>query len=195
MKESYLKVALAVCIVAILVLVGVNYVDLDKKDNNRYPVNEGLTSVFDFEADAPEVGTSAKGTFFVMQNKDSLKIKIVAEIEVGETDIGGVEFGTRYEGLDLVSVLCSYRDEMSNEYITTYGGSRGNFVEIARSTPYSMGIASGGGSGWVIIEFKLNGSADLSGMDTLDFFVVVGGSKNVMGLDVDRIYIPIAHDL
>ena len=195
MKGQHLKIALTVCIFAILALVWVNYVDLGKDGDDRLSINEGLTSLIEFDLDCQEVGTSTRGTFFVMQSEDSVKIKIVADLTVGETDIGGIEFGT-FVYFDSLSVLCSYRGEVSREYLTIFSASYiGHRVEIARSRPYSDGIASGGGDGMAIIELQISGSSKLNSMDSLDFFITVGGSESVMGLAVERISIPLLHTL
>lgn len=190
-KETILKVALAICIVVILALVLVNYVDLDKKDN-RYPVNDGLTSLIEFDVDCPEVGSSTKGTFFVMQSEDSVKVKIVADLIVGVTDLGGIEFAITRE-LDVASVLCSFNDDVSTEYVTILKSPERHHIEIARTHYY--GTPFGGGQGTAIIELELNESVNLSDIDSLGLYIAVGGKDNILGLVGERMAIPILHNI
>ncbi len=194
MKEQQnIKLALAVFIVAILVVICINNVNLDNNDN-RYPVNDGLTSLIEFDVNASEVGTSAKGTFFVMQSKDSVRIKIVADVEVGETDIGGIGFGIP-KGFNIVDIFCSYRSDTSVEYMYVSGTPiLGYRVEVAQAHPYYNGTPSGGGKGMVTIELQFNDLFNLNDMNSLEFYVTAGGSKEVTGLEVERISIPVMHD-
>lgn len=60
MNGLHLKIALTICMVIILATV-LFHVEFDKNDNHEECVNNGLTSLFEFEVDCPEVGTSIGG--------------------------------------------------------------------------------------------------------------------------------------
>ena len=192
MKPLHLKIILtAVCILAILAFIYISYADFDKNDR-RNPTNDGLTSIIDFDVDCPEVGTSAKGTIFVMQSKNSVKMIITADLNVGETDIGGIEIGFPKE-IDVVSVFCSFKGDISGEYVRIHGPMEiGGWVDIGRR-PYIGGPLSGGGQGMLILELQLSESVKLSEIDSLEISIYVGGKDNIMGLVGERFTIPILH--
>lgn len=187
MKGSHLKIVLTVCIIAILV-VALIYVESDKNDNRWIPVNDGLTSLVEFDMDCPEIGTSTEGTFFVMQSKDSVNIKVAADLIVGETDKRGIEFFVPAE-LDIVSVLCSFKGDISDEYVLIKERLEGgHYVQIAREYRYSDGMPIGtdGGQGMLIMDLRLSGLAKLNDIDSLDFSII-------MGSEYEDIVIPISH--
>lgn len=190
MKESHLKIALTICIVAILALVFVNYVDLSKNDS-QHPVNDGLTSLRDFNVDCPEVGTSTNGTFFIMQSKDSVNIMITSSLNVGEKDVHGIGFKIPKE-LDIVSVLCSFKGDVSTKYVYT-GPIPGGGQEVGIAWAGINGQPSGGGRGMMIMELQLSGSAKLSEIDSLVVSIYLGGYSNMIDWVVEEITIPIRH--
>jgi hypothetical protein len=194
MKPLHLKIILtAVCILAILAFIYISYADFDKNDR-RNPTNDGLTSIIDFDVDCPEVGTSAKGTIFVMQSKNSVKMIITADLNVGETDIGGIGFYFPAEELNVVSVFCSFKGDTSGKYVRINEpiSLKTWWVDIGRR-PYIGDPLSGGGQGMLILELQLSKSVKLSEIDSLEISIYVGGKDNIMGLVGERFTIPISH--
>ena len=192
-KESYLRIALAICAVAVPVLVWVNYVDLGRngEEHPNPKVNDGLTSLTGFDVAYPETGTSAKGTVFVMQGSDSLHVKIVADIIVGGADNSGALFYFTPE-LRVTEVLSSYRGHTGQEHVSVWLSSRldreyNSWVEVGGHHswwPYS-------GWGRVIIDLQLSGYATLDEIDSLYFTVAVGGKDNVIGIVGEKVTIPL----
>ena len=181
MNGLHLKIALTICTIIILATV-LFHVEFDKNDNHEECVNNGLTSLFKFDVDCPEVGTSIGWTFFVMQSEHSVKMKMAADLIVGEMDERGVEFFVPAE-LDIVSILCSYKGVISSEYIHVWEyPTGGNYVRIAREHPSQ----SGGGQGMLIMELQLSKSVKLSNIDSLTFNVEFGSVS-------EDVTIPMSH--
>jgi hypothetical protein len=180
-KKIVMTACLSVIIVAILL-----YVTLDNNDETQNPINNGLTSLVEFDVDCPEAGTSTEGTFFVMESKDSVSIKIVADLIVGETDIYGVEFFVPVE-LDIVSVLCSFNDDISTKYVTIRDWPEGGHLVYVANARYSPAETPIGGHGTVVIDLQLSGNVRLSDIDSLDFQVTVANAT------VEDIAIMISH--
>ena len=193
MNESYLKIALGICIMAVLALVFVNYVDLSK-DNYEPPYgNEELTSLTEFNVAYDETNTYAKGTAFVMQGKDSLRMRIVADVVVGEDDPGGVSFNFTPD-LKVTKVLCSFNDDVSEKYVSIFyyvstSVKYNTIVEVAREHPILL--PNGVGNGTVILDVQLNGHTALKDIDSLYFTVAVGGKGNTVGIVHEEIPIPL----
>jgi len=184
MESSHKKIALTICTVAILVAV-IFYAVSDRSDDYRIPVNDGLTSVIDFDVNCSETGTSTEGTFFVVQSNSSVNIKIVADLTVGETDKNGIELFIPAE-FDIVSILCSFRGDTSSEYVLAREWPEGGYyIEIAQVRSW-IDVPIGGGEGMLIIELQSNKSVKLSDVDSLNFMVAAG-------LKVERIDILILH--
>lgn len=185
MDKTQQKIILTVCISVILIAI-LLCIMLEKDDSPRNPVNNGLASLTEFDVDCPETGTSAEGTFFVVQGKDSMKVEIVADLTVDETDKEGVEFFIPAE-LNIVSVLCSFNDDISAKYAVVRDWPEGgHFVYIAKSR-YSPAGTQIGGDGTVIIELHLNEKFKLDNIDSLDFQVT---AANTITKDIT---IPISH--
>lgn len=168
---AHLKVALTVCIMVVSASV-LFYVQHDRDGGYRNPVNDGLTSILEFDVECPETGTSAEGTFFVMQSGSSVKVKATADLIVGATDEVGIAFFVPAE-LDVVDVLCSYKGATTSEHVVVraypYGG---NYMQIPK--PHMS--PDGGGQGRLMMELRLKGSVKLSDVDSLDFIVEAGAA-------------------
>ena len=192
-ESSYLKIALGICIVTIIALILINYANFGNNDSESPNINKGLTSLTEFDVVYTETNTYAAGTVFVMQGDDSLNIKITADIAVGETDTGGISFTFTPE-LKITDVLCSFNNDIAGEYThTLHTGDTdvkyNTVVEIARS--YGPIPPSGGGSGMVIIDAQLSGKTALNDIESLHFLVSVGGKDNVMGIEHEKVIIPL----
>ncbi len=195
-ESSYLKIALVVSIVAIIALVFINYVDLDK-DNDEHPdINDGLSILKEFNLTDIETGTTTKGTFFIIQSGHSLHVKISADIFVGSTDIGGISFNIPPE-LQLTNVLCSLGNDTSDKHVSIWNSAAENIdyttrVEIARSYPPQY-IPIGGGEGMLLLDLQLKRSTTLSEIDSLNFSIAVGGKIKdgiaIMGTVYEKITI------
>jgi len=194
-KEQYLKIVLAMSLVAILVLVWVNYVDLgNNNDDERPNVNEGLTSLTDFDVVCDELGSSAKGTVFVMQGDDSLHVKIVADVVVGANDLGGAMFYFNPD-LKVTDVLCSFNgDTDAWEHLNIMYGELNTWVYVGYQHHEWGSKIPDPGQGTVIIDLQLSGNTALDDIDSLHFDVYVGGNDSVMGIAYETIDIPLLHD-
>ena len=194
MMESHLKIALSICVVAILALVWVNYVDLggSSEEHPNPKVNDGLTSLTGFDVAYPETGTSAKGTVFVMQGSDSLHVKIVMDFVRGETDTGGAGFYFTPE-LKVTDVLCSFNGDIyswAHIEIVDLGIKGGGTIMWIGWDPF--GQQTDPGQGTAIIDLQLSGYAALDEIDSLRFDVGTGRNGAVYGAH-ESVTIPLRH--
>lgn len=119
-----------------------------------------------FEVRADELGTAANGVVEICaKEKNALGIRILAELQIGPADFGGVAFSLP-AGCRLEQVSCAWTDAKGTAgadppvNVWTADSDREAFataVEIARSHDKHP---NGGGSGTVVLEasFPWNGS-------------------------------------
>jgi len=195
MNKSHLKIASGACIIAILALICVSYLDLGRSDDKYPSINEGLTSLNEFDVAYDETDTYAKGTVFVMKNNGSLRIKIVADIVVGENDTGGITFHFTPE-LRVGDILCSFNDNVDGRYVTTFhplspDAKYNTMVEVAR--PH-LPMPPGGGHGTLMLDAWLSGHTALDNIGSLHFLLAVGGKGNVIGMVLEEVSIPLSRN-
>jgi hypothetical protein len=131
-----------------------------------------------------------------MQSGDSLRIKVTADIIVGETDTGGISFYFTPE-LKVTDILCSYSGDVTGQYLNAYhffnaDSKYRTAVDIAHR---NFSPTFDGGYGTVVLDLQLSGHTALSDIDSLYFTVAVGGKEDIVGIVHEYINIPLLHSL
>jgi len=182
MNKTYVKIILSISIV--IIAAAVFYcLQFNENGDRTTPINDGITSFVEFDVGCSECGTSTEGTIFVMQSRDSVKLRVVADLTVGETDKEGLDFFIPKE-LDITGIQCSYKGVTSSEYVTLRPYPEGgNDVYVAQTHI----IPSGGGDGVLVMDLQLNGLVKLKDIDS--FVLSISAAETV----VEKVVIPITY--
>ncbi len=171
--------ALTAVILAVVIIAGGFYIigNVRGDDVKDAVPNDGLSTITEFDvSDRSKTESFANGTFFVLQEKNKIHIKMVAEIFVEEADKGGVEIYLP-DGLVITEIVCSINGCISSDYVAIWETSDNSekyhkFIQIARSL-YIPDVSSGG-AGTLIVEYDLDRSAIDENVSSLDFAIALG---------------------
>lgn len=184
-KNKIVKAAILTAVVLVLAFFVLS-LDYDSSPKNEVSINEGLLTVTDFSvADETLTDTYANGTIFVSEKNDKLLLKVVSNIYVGETDLGGVAF---YFSPDFKfeNAMCSYRGETSGWYVIPFmvnhpdpmfDDTYNTRMEVARMRKTDM--PSGGGYGTVIFELTADKSL-LENKTSSKIAVEIGSTTSIV---------------
>ena len=144
----------------------------DRSDDNTDPSNANVVAIEDFNVHDVEVGSFTEGSVIVQKSSDSLVIRMIGAVTVGDDDFGGVCF--YFDGnLELDSIITSYRDELGAESVM--------IERIPFDSPFSGGtsvsfgrtpMASGDGVFEIVYEYVGNQAIDT--IDSVSVAVAVG---------------------
>lgn len=144
----------------------------DHSDDSADISNANVVAMEDFNVQDVEVGSFTEGSVIVQKSSDTLIIRVVGAVTVGDDDFGGVCF--YFDGdFEPDSIVTSYRDEL---------GAQNVMIErIPFDKPFSGGtsvsfgrtpMASGDGVFEIVYEYIGNQAIDT--IDSLSVAVAVG---------------------
>lgn len=144
----------------------------DHSDDSADISNANVVAMEDFNVQDVEVGSFTEGSVIVQKSSDTLIIRMVGAVTVGDDDFGGVCF--YFDGdFEPDSIVTSYRDEL---------GAQNVMIErIPFDKPFSGGtsvsfgrtpMASGDGVFEIVYEYVGNQAIDT--IDSLSVAVAVG---------------------
>lgn len=144
----------------------------DHSDDSADISNANVVAMEDFNVQDVEVGSFTEGSVIVQKSSDTLIIRVVGAVTVGDDDFGGVCF--YFDGdFEPDSIVTSYRDEL--------GAGSVMIERIPFDKPFSGGTsvsfgrtptASGDGVFEIVYEYVGNRAIDT--IDSLSVAVAVG---------------------
>lgn len=182
---------LAVGILLVLALFFSTSCNNDKSNDENTAINNNIVRIEEFEVSTQhsESNTTAKGTVYVRGNENSVDVTVVAAVEIGKEDWGGVSFYIP-EGWTIANVLSSYPERSDLDTVcnnaaiwnTADAESKWkSFIEIGRDRTY---IPTGGGTGTVVLDLTCEGKTGKH--DSLNLLISVGSEekdgKRIVGI-------------
>lgn len=169
LKRSAL-IVVGICIVAAIVLAGL-YCS-DNPPGNGANKNAFVASIDDFDVQDVDVGSHTSGSVIVQKFQDSLVLRVIGDVTVGEDDFGGVCFYFE-EDFELESITSSYRDELDagSVMLERVPGD----TQFAGGTSVSFGrLPMGPGDGVFEIVYEYSGEQSIEDIETISIGVAVG---------------------
>ena len=175
--------ALIAVIIAVVIIAGGFYIIGNVKGDDVKDAlpNEGLLTITEFDvSDKSKTESFANGTFFVLQEKNKIHIKMITEVFVEEADKGGMEIYVP-DGLTITEIVCSINGCTSSDYVAIWETADNSekyhkFIQVARSL--FIPNMSGGGAGTLIVEYDLDKSTIDKNVNSLDFVISLGTEYN-----------------
>ena len=162
------------CIITVAVVHNMNHTEVRKVS-----INEDISQVRPFHVEDDKTGSYTDGTIFVIGSGDSTKVRIVATLYIGPNDSGGVSFAS-VEVMDPTSIICSYRNDISQTYVASYRvADEFGSVMVARGNEFV-----GGGTGYIDILFEPRVSFESENVKSLEFRIGTGSEDYADGTGV-----------
>lgn len=171
-QKRFVPVVVVICILLIIAAAVLLYYSDDHPGNNSDNSNANVVAIEDFIVQDVEVGSFTEGSAIVQKTSDSLIVRIIGTVNVGNDDFGGVCFYFD-EDMALDSIITSYRDELGAESVL--------IERIPGDSPFSGGtsvsfgrtpMASGDGVFEIVYEYV--GNQPIEDIDSVTLAVAVG---------------------
>ena len=184
------KTVLTCLFVAVICITFVTLLLLYNSDDTTVTdINEDVVDVKSFNIVDEGTGTYTDGTVFIINSNGDLKVKVIAELFIGDQDFGGVTYSMEHLGVS--SVFCDYRFEDDS---TAYVHTLDHLGEYGRVEVASSQEPTGGGKGYIEVEFGSTNTLSPSGHENLELIIGVGskilpGGTKVWGNTTETIVI------
>jgi len=154
----------------------------DKGNYDNSAINNDIVQIKEFEVSTQlsESNTMAKGTVYIRGDDNSVNVTVVAAVEIGKEDWGGVLFYIP-EGWTISNVLSSYPEKSDLDaarnnvaiWITADEESEWkSFIEIGRDRTYTP---TGGGTGTVVLNLTCD--EKIIKQESLKLLISVGSEE------------------
>jgi len=175
------KKNIVVGIVLLLALFVLSSCKNEGNDQNT-TINNNIVQIKEFEVSTQtlESNTTAKGTVYIQNDDNSVDVTVVASVEIGKKDWGGVLFYIP-EGWTVSNILSSYPErndlDMASNNVAVWNTADvesewKSFVEIGRDRTYTP---TGGGIGTVVLNLTCDEKTVKR--DSLNLLVSVGSKE------------------
>lgn len=167
-EKKIIVAAILVAAIIITVIVAYNMQD-DKKDDD-VQINENVLSHDYFSIVYEPTETYSNGSYFIIEENGQLKMKIIADINVGAEDFGGISFNF-IEGFKVTDITCDFGDGPISKHVSLWT-TGDHDKDITSYVEIEKGIGTqpiGGGTGTVEIELEI-----AKGIENPYFLIGVG---------------------
>lgn len=171
-QKRLVPVVVVICILLVIVVAVLLYCSNDHPDNNSDNSNADVVAMEDYIVQDAEVESFTEGSVIVQKDSDTLIIRVIGTVNVGNDDFGGVCF---YFGEDMAldSIITSYRDELGAESVL--------IERIPGDSPFSGGTSVSfgrtpmmSGDGVFEIVYEYVGDQPIEDIDSVSLAIAVG---------------------